>query len=202
MVEAYVGSILNVAFNFAPVGWQQAAGQMVPISQNAALFSLIGTTYGGNGVNFFNLPDLQSRVAVGAGQGAGLSPYVVGEPGGSQTVTMNIGNLPTHTHVATYSSPNLTINALTGVTAGTQTGIPAAGSQLANTYDPARGATPTAIYAPAGATGTAVNLGGATLSGGGVTNSVTGSGLPVTILPPYLTLLPIICMFGIFPTRG
>jgi len=85
--EPFVGEIELFGFNFAPIGWQQCNGQLLPIQQNAALFSLLGTFYGGNGTTTFALPDLRSRVPIHVGQGPGLSPYVQGQMGGSETIS-------------------------------------------------------------------------------------------------------------------
>jgi len=98
MADYYIGEIRVVAFNFAPVGWAQCDGQLLPISQNTALFSLLGTQYGGNGTSNFALPDFQGRIAVGQGQGPGLSPYVPGQEGGTESVTLTTAEMPVHTH--------------------------------------------------------------------------------------------------------
>lgn len=98
MSNQYVGELRLVAFNFNPTGWAEASGQLLPISQNTALFSLLGTYYGGDGRSTFALPNMQGNVAIGMGQGSGLSPYSLGEPGGSQTVTLVDGEAPVHTH--------------------------------------------------------------------------------------------------------
>ncbi len=87
-----------VGFNFAPVGWAMCDGQLLPISQNTALFSLLGTTYGGNGTTTFALPDLRGRVPMHQGQGPGLSPRFLGESGGTETVTLDTSQVPSHTH--------------------------------------------------------------------------------------------------------
>jgi microcystin-dependent protein len=98
MADPFVGQLMLVAFNFNPMGWQLAEGQLVSISQNAALFSLLGTQYGGNGTSNFGLPNLQGNVPVGAGQGPGLSQYFQGETGGSSTVTLLASETPNHSH--------------------------------------------------------------------------------------------------------
>src|ERR1700679_1160943 len=87
-----------VGFNFAPIGWALCNGQLLPISQNTALFSLLGTYYGGDGVTTFALPNLQSRVAIHQGQGTGLSPYVIGQNGGTENVTLVSQQMPQHNH--------------------------------------------------------------------------------------------------------
>jgi microcystin-dependent protein len=202
MAEPFLAQIMQVGFNFAPVNWAIAGGQNLPISQNSALFALIGTTFGGNGTTTFQLPNLQSRIAVGVGQSAGLSPYVWGQQGGMEQVTLNVSQMPMHTHVATLTPPTGALSALTGVNTGTLLSTPAANSKLSNTFDNEAGQTHPQIYAPANATGTAVNLAGVTLSGGSVTNAMTGGNLPTPVLQPYLALYSIIALYGVFPTRG
>lgn len=103
MSEPFIGQISLVAFNFAPRGYAFCAGQIMSIAQNTALFSLLGTTYGGNGQTTFGLPDLRSRVPVGVGQGPGLSNVNLGEVGGSESVTMTSAQMPAHGHLASSS---------------------------------------------------------------------------------------------------
>ena len=98
MSTPYLGQLSLVGFNFAPIGWQLAQGQILSISQYSALFSLLGTYYGGNGTSNFQLPNLQGSVPVGQGQGAGLSNYTIGETTGSSTVTLLASETPNHTH--------------------------------------------------------------------------------------------------------
>jgi microcystin-dependent protein len=101
-----VAEIRIFPFNFAPKGWALCNGQLLPISQNTALFSLLGTFYGGDGKSTFGLPDLQGSVAVHQGQGPGLSQYDVGQTGGSETVTLIGAEMPSHTH-ALRANPQL-----------------------------------------------------------------------------------------------
>jgi microcystin-dependent protein len=101
MSEPFIGMIILVGFNFAPRGWAVCNGQLLPISQNTALFSLLGTTYGGNGQTTFALPDLRGRVPNGMGQGPGLSNYTIGQVGGVEGVTLTVNQMPAHTHVIT-----------------------------------------------------------------------------------------------------
>ena len=97
-MEPFLGQIMAVGFGFAPRGWTTCDGQLLPIAQNSALFSLLGTTYGGDGRTTFGLPDLRGRSIVGRGQGAGLSNISWGQRGGSETTTLLANNLPAHSH--------------------------------------------------------------------------------------------------------
>ncbi len=99
MAEPFLGSILLFAGNFAPQGWAFCNGQILPITQNTALFSLLGTTYGGNGTSTFALPDLRGRVPIHFGQGPGLSSYVEGQVGGAENVTLIATQMPQHQHL-------------------------------------------------------------------------------------------------------
>ena len=99
-MDPFVAEIRIFPFNFAPRGWAWCDGQLLPISQNTALFSLLGTTYGGNGQSNFALPDLQGRAPMHPGQGPGLSLHDLGETGGSETVTLTVDQIPPHTHTA------------------------------------------------------------------------------------------------------
>ena len=114
--DSIIGEIRMFAGNFAPTGWAFCQGQLLPIAQNQALFSLLGTTYGGDGRTSFALPDLRGRVPVGFGQGLGLSNRVIGEQFGSELVTLNINQMPSHNHtvnaVTTEGNQNLPTNSL------------------------------------------------------------------------------------------
>lgn len=113
MSTPYVGQLRLVAFNFAPKGYALCNGQLLPISQNQALFSLLGTNFGGNGVNTFALPNLQSRVAISSGNG-----FVVGEISGTESVTLLTSQLPLHSHSLTVSTSNVLSKTLSGNTVG------------------------------------------------------------------------------------
>ena len=102
--EPFLSEIDLVAFSFTPKGWAQCNGQLLPINQNQALFALLGTTYGGDGRVNFALPDLRGRRAISMGQGPGLSNYNLGQTGGEESVTLNLSQLPIHTHTAQASS--------------------------------------------------------------------------------------------------
>src|SRR3954449_6617686 len=110
MATPFIGQISLFGGNFAPRGWAFCNGQLLAVSQNTALFSILGTTYGGNGETTFALPDLRGRVPLHPGQGPGLSPYVLGENGGQENVTLNVTQLPAHTHAV---SPRASNNAQT-----------------------------------------------------------------------------------------
>ena len=100
MSEPFLAEIRIFPYNFAPRGWAFCQGQLLAISQNTALFALLGTTYGGNGITTFGLPDLRGRCAVHVGQGPGLSPYDLGQVGGTETVTLNSQQIAPHPHPA------------------------------------------------------------------------------------------------------
>lgn len=209
MSEAFIGEIKAVGFNFAPRNYSIANGATIAISQNSALFALLGTYYGGNGQTTFQLPNLQSRVAIGYGQGQGLSNYVIGQTAGSETTTLTLANLPAHNHTAAYTPPSLssltaqtTINALTQPPAR-QTSP--AGGFLTGAQD--GGGAPVSCYATTGtaatlASGAATTIVGGSLSGGSVTIGVTGSNYPFNTLQPYLAINYVIALYGIFPSRN
>lgn len=108
MVTEYLGAVKLFGFNFAPKGYAMCNGQLLSIQQNTALFSLLGTFFGGNGVQNFALPNLQGRVAIGQGQGQGLSAYVIGGQGGVEGVTLTQQTVPTHVHTFNASTANAT----------------------------------------------------------------------------------------------
>ena len=104
MSEPFVGEIRLMPYTFAPYGWAACDGQLLSIIQYQTLFALIGTTFGGNGITTFGVPDLRARAAMAAGNGPGLTPRAPGQAGGENSVTLNINQLPTHTHVLQASS--------------------------------------------------------------------------------------------------
>src|SRR5690554_4668029 len=110
-MEQFLGQIIMVGFNFAPRGWAFCDGRLLPIAQNAALFSLLGTTYGGDGRTTFALPDLRGRAAIGMGQGPGLSQRAQGEMSGAENVTLLHTQMPAHTHSLMASTADGTTNA-------------------------------------------------------------------------------------------
>lgn len=125
--EDYIGSTSMVAFPWAPKNWALAQGQLIPLRQNTALFSLLGTFYGGDGKTTFALPDLAGRVPVGQGQGQGLTPRVIGEEYGQEAVTLTVANMPAHEHPVQLGGVDSTDSAsgpaVQGTTAGAGGGI-------------------------------------------------------------------------------
>lgn len=174
MANPYLGEIRMVGFNFAPVGWALCNGQLLSISQNTALFSLLGTTYGGNGTTTFALPDLRGRVPVHAGQGPGLSNYTLGQLSGAENTTLLSTNMPIHNHLVNCNS-----------TGGTQ-------------------ATPGSGLLAVESTGTSSNYTNAspdsTMSPTMVGNA--GGSQPFSNIQPYLCVNFIIALNGIFPSRN
>ena len=197
MADPFIGQLLQVGFTFAPRGWSTCAGQQLSIAQNSALFALLGTTYGGNGQTTFALPNLQGRVSIGTGNGAGLSSYVLGQQGGSESVTLTTVNLPAHTHAATFASaPSLNAATVKATLQG-----PVAGAVLAKSVDsdPLTPDALPAIYAPAG-TATPAALAGLNIPA--INVAATGGNQPTTIIQPYLAIMTIIALEGIFPSRS
>jgi microcystin-dependent protein len=192
MANPFLSQILIWAPNFAPQGWAFCAGQLLPISQNAALFSLIGTIYGGDGRTTFALPNLQGRIPIGAGQSSGLSFYDLGTVGGFESVQLNANTLPSHTHSA---SPSLTVQ-VPAVAGNGTTNAPSPSVFPAAPTDAARN--PVNIYSNQATTTT---LGSPTVSGS-VTIGATGSGQPHENRQPFLAVNFIIALQGIFPSRN
>jgi len=171
--------------NFAPTGYAMCQGQTIAISQNTALFSLLGTTYGGNGTSTFQLPDLQGRVPIGAGNGAGLTPVSLGQVGGSESITLSVNNLPAHSH-------NLNVNTGLGNTAA-----PGTTTYLASS--PQTGSGPNSSSLDLYTT----NAPNTNLSQAGIgTIGNTGAASPFDNHQPYLAITYIIALQGVFPSRN
>lgn len=173
MAHPFVGEIRLFAGNFAPNGWAFCDGSLLSIAQNDVLFSLIGTTYGGDGQNTFALPDMRGRVPVHQGQGPGLSPYMIGQAAGVEQVTLLAQQMPSHSHVLNATTADATTG--TGV-AGDLTGKAATTSFY--------GSTP----------------GGGALASQALTTS--GGSQPHNNMAPFLGLNFIISLFGIYPSQG
>ena len=141
MSEPFVGQVIAVGFNFAPVGWALCQGQLLPINQNTALFSLVGTYYGGNGTSNFALPDLRGRVPIHQGSGPGLSPVQIGEVSGDETVTLLQNEMPPHNHpmpaLAHAATATVPAPVATGEMASPATKMPEAATHVASATEAA-----------------------------------------------------------------
>lgn len=180
-MEGVIAVVTCFAADFAPKNWAYCNGQTLPIAQNQALFSLLGTTYGGNGVTTFALPNLQSRTVVGTGQGGGLPNYTLGEIDGSETTTLNANNLPTHVH-----NGNVTLKLQADNTGATDT--------TPDFNYPSKFTAGFATSATSGTVMTAPSISATILP--------AGAGVPVQVLSPYLGMNYVICMYGLFPSRN
>lgn len=176
MSNQFVAEIRIFAGNFAPTGWALCNGQLMPISQNTALFSLLGTTYGGDGKSNFALPNLQGSAPLQAGQGPGLSLRDLGEQGGEQNVTLLVTEMPAHSHGAQGSTGS---NQTSPVNNAWASGGKFGGGNLYAPKNP-----PTDVQMNPFAT------------------SITGGNLPHNNMPPFLCLTFIIALQGVFPPRS
>jgi microcystin-dependent protein len=173
-MEGVMATIMMFAGNFAPKNWAYCQGQTIAISTNSALFALLGTTFGGDGRTNFKLPDLQGRVPVGTGNGPGLPSVILGDVGGSPSVTLLQSNLPAHTHTVTVPTTDLggtTDDPNGNILAGGGASIYTSASSASGTY-------------------------------GGVVVGPTGGNQPISVMPPYLGMNYVICLYGIFPSRN
>jgi microcystin-dependent protein len=171
--DPFIGEIMWVGFTFCPRGWAEAAGQLLPINQNTALFSLYGTTYGGDGRTSFGLPDLRGRVPMGQGQGAGLTSRRLGERLGAETETLSIQNMPSHNHQ---------INISQGATDNDASGSIPGSPGRTRIYDAGTAAT------------------GMTMASNAVTN--TGNNVAHNNIQPSLALRACVALVGQFPPRN
>lgn len=178
-MDPFIGEIRLFAGNFPPVGWHLCDGSLLSINDNQALFSLIGTTYGGNGVNTFGIPDMRGRVPVGQGQGTGLTNRVIGQTGGASAVQLTEAQMPIHSHTV-----NVTNKVATTATIDANVGF------AANTT-PSTGKV--ARYAPTNATPGTLNS--ATIL------AAPGNGQSHSNVMPYMALTYIICLLGMYPVR-
>lgn len=203
MSEPFLGEIRMVGFNYAPSGWLSCNGQTLSIAQNSALFALLGTTFGGDGVTTFKLPDYQGRSPVGIGNGAGLSPIVQGQISGSESVTLLSTQMPIHTHTAT-SAPitvNSTGNAsIPAATTGATLGAPGPTEVLGNVAAAGRAGTLYATTPDTTLAPFAVNVSG-TVTPAAPTIGNAGGSQPVPLRNPFLGTNFIIATEGIFPSR-
>ena len=175
MADPFVAEVRMFGLNFAPRGWALCNGQLMAISQNTALFSLLGVAYGGDGRSTFGLPNLQGAVSMGAGQGPGLTPRSLGETGGSATVTLVTPEIPSHGHSGSLSRAE----SYEGHPAGGHAAMTQGGLAL---YAPAGASSPTTAMSP-------------------MAVGVTGGAQPHNNMMPYLAITFCIALQGIFPQR-
>lgn len=186
-MEPFIGQVMMFAGNFAPRGWMDCDGRLLAVSQYSALFSILGTLYGGDGRTTFGLPDLRGRAPIGMGNGPGLSAVREGQMGGAEQVTLTVAEMPSHNHAA---NPQLRASAPAS-TGPSDSDAPGSTAMLANTggsFIYSNGAAD-AQMAPGEVSGT-VAIGN------------TGGNIPVQIRNPYIGMRYIIAIEGIYPSRG
>ena len=184
-MEPFLAQIIMFGGNFAPRGWALCDGQLLPINSNQALFSLLGTTYGGDGRTTFALPDLRGRTAVHAGNGPGLSPVRLGEKAGTNSTTLSTANMPSHNHVGVLkvNSGNAT---QTAATANSSIATPGSGSGRS-------------FVATEGFNTTAPDV---SMNAGSVTTGNAGGGTSFNNMQPFNTVNYIIALLGTYPSRS
>jgi len=228
--DPYIGQLQALPFAWAPQDWSSCSGQILPINQNEALYSLVGTLYGGDARLNFGIPDLRGRTVIGSGIDTTGHAWNVGQTGGTPQQALTIANMPQHTHSAVFTpmSSSTTVNAtVTGtlntpvtlsatynaVNAAGATAVPNAGYSLGN-------ASPSSVKIYTAGAGTAVPIGTVTANGnvsgtlsvaatgsyptpwnGTVSVGNTGGGVPFSIMPPFVSLNVCICTSGLYPTR-
>ncbi|HYE26928.1 MAG TPA: tail fiber protein [Allosphingosinicella sp.] len=170
MAQPFIGEIRLFAGNFNPAGWEFCDGQLIPISENDALFTLIGTTYGGDGQETFALPNLQSRIPLHQGDGPSTSSRIIGESGGVESVTLTVQQIPAHSHP-------MVVSGNTGTGTAPQNNVLASGS-------------PVSVFRPATIPNQPMNAAAV---------GPTGGSQPHDNMHPFLCINYIISMFGLFP---
>ena len=211
MADPFIGEIKMLGGNYAPRGYAMCNGQTLPLSQNQALFAILGTVYGGDGMTTVGLPDFQGRTPVGWGQGAGLSMYALGEKGGLENATPLITNMPSHSHVLIPSGnvaplSGTSINQVVNAVATSETPIPGGCLGIVNdgtgtnlmAYHSGKDSSGAPLArvdlapCPASVSGSLVNPG---------TVGISGGGIPFPVLNPYQAVTFVIALLGIYPSR-
>lgn len=210
-MDCFIGTILPWPMDWAPEGWALCNGQELQIVQNQALFSLLGTKFGGNGTTTFKLPDLRGCVPVGMGLAPTNTNYLLGQTGGAATTTLSIANLPAHNHQATFNPAGMTCAASGSFTIPATSTLgnvatpdntsylaqaPRVGTTTVTTYNNNASVTKD-VQLPGGT----VNVSGTVSGNGTVAVGNTGSGAAVNNMQPYLVLNYIIATAGMYPTR-
>lgn len=180
-MEPFIGQICLFGFNYAPQGWALCDGSLLSISQNSALFALLGTQYGGDGINTFALPDLRGRVALAQGQGPGLSYYTIGQVGGSESVTLTTSQMPTHSHSLVGTANKASQDTLSGAVLAQPNGVVSSSEEPVTINEYAAPGSP--VTADPSAIGAA------------------GGNQPVSTASPYLCLNYCIAVTGVWPSR-
>jgi microcystin-dependent protein len=180
-MEPTLGEIRMFAGNFNPISWALCEGQLLPINSNQSLYSLLGTTYGGDGITTFGLPDLRGRMAISAGQGPGLSSTPLGQKSGTTEISLTQSTMPSHSHTLnSSSSPGTASTPLNSFPAMSKVQVERGGvNQDVSSYG-----------TPSNSTQAANAIGN------------TGGNIPVNVQNPYLGINYIICLVGIFPSRN
>jgi len=204
MSDPFLGEIKMVGFNYNPKGWAFCQGQLMSIAQNSALFALLGTTFGGDGVTTFGLPDYQGRSPVGMGNGLGLSPITQGQKGGNENVTIVSTQMPTHTHTAQSPAFSASLSGPIDIPAAT-TGTTQAAPGNTTVLGPiAAGGRAGTLYATTAADTTLAPF-TATVTGqltpGNPVIGTAGGSQPLPLRNPFLGTNFIISLEGIFPSR-
>ena len=188
MSEPYLGQLMCVGFTFNNRGWSNCDGQLLPIAQNTALFSLFGTTYGGDGRTTFALPDLRGRVPIHTGAGPGLPQYAQGSRGGAATVVLNTNQIPLHNH-----------NLNNGTEANQASVALSASGEAADTQDANDNVLARALIYHAGDANRRLGATSAAISG---QTALTGGSQPHENMQPYLALRWLVALTGVFPSRN
>lgn len=192
-MDPFIGMICAFGFNYTPRDWASCEGQVIPISNNTALFSLLGTTFGGDGRTYFNLPDLRGRVMVGQGAGPGLISKNMGQKSGWETGILNVNQMPEHTHEGTISSGSVTIKASTADGVSKKPASRGGKTVLSGLADEKLYGTATPSVP--------LNVGGGQVEGD-LTISPVGGGQPFNIMQPYTVINYCIALVGIYPSRN
>lgn len=184
-MEPFIGQIMPVGFNFAPVGWAFCDGQLLPIASNTALFSLLGTIYGGDGRTTFALPDLRGRAPIHWGSGPGLPPYSIGSRAGSPETTLTLSNMPSHNHTA-----QLQVNSGNAANA-----VPVAGNSIATPGQLSGRSFESSLGFNSASPNVAMNSGSVVVGN-------NGGSLPFNNMQPYIAVSWVIALVGIYPSRS